>query len=301
MLKLPLTVHRRRPDGPVRGPKSSRSRSPPQRHRPVRPADIVRAGGRDRVVVEEEEVELVRLDRVLALPAGRALARLPVLVLRSGVRPLAWRWRSSSARKRSSSRIWGLPRARGAVLGGDHHRRGAGHPACGSVAPRRGPESVPPADGRPSSRGSADPRENGRPGRPRILLVDDSISVRKFVGQMLEKASFEVITANDGAEALRRLDDTTVDLVITDLEMPRVNGYELIEDLRARAARAPYSGDGAHHAGGGQARGSGAEARHPALRRQAGGGAELRPARRVGHRARPKRPLAMVAAPGRGG
>ena len=53
---------------------------------------------------------------------------------------------------------------------------------------------------------------------------------------MLEKAGFEVITANDGAEALRRLGDTAVDAVITDLEMPRVSGYELIEDLRARAA-----------------------------------------------------------------
>jgi len=66
--------------------------------------------------------------------------------------------------------------------------------------------------------------------------VDDSISVRKFVGQMLEKANFEVVTANDGAEAMRRLGDTAVDLVITDLEMPRVSGYELIQDLRARAS-----------------------------------------------------------------
>jgi CheY-like chemotaxis protein len=66
--------------------------------------------------------------------------------------------------------------------------------------------------------------------------VDDSISIRKFVGQMLEKAGFEVLTANDGVEALRQLSDTAVDAVITDLEMPRISGYELIEDLRARAA-----------------------------------------------------------------
>jgi CheY-like chemotaxis protein len=66
--------------------------------------------------------------------------------------------------------------------------------------------------------------------------VDDSISVRRFVGHMLERAGFHVITANDGAEALRHLTDTTVHAVITDLEMPRVNGYELIEDLRRRPA-----------------------------------------------------------------
>jgi CheY-like chemotaxis protein len=70
----------------------------------------------------------------------------------------------------------------------------------------------------------------------RILLVDDSVSVRRFVGHMLQKAGFEVLTANDGAEALERLGDTTVDVVVTDLEMPRLNGYELIEDLRRRAS-----------------------------------------------------------------
>jgi CheY-like chemotaxis protein len=43
-----------------------------------------------------------------------------------------------------------------------------------------------------------------------------------------------VLTANDGAEALQQLTETTVDVVVTDLEMPRVNGYELIEDLRRR-------------------------------------------------------------------
>jgi CheY-like chemotaxis protein len=66
--------------------------------------------------------------------------------------------------------------------------------------------------------------------------VDDSVSVRKFVGQMLERAGFEVLTATDGAEALRRLAESPVDAVITDLEMPRVSGYELIEDMRSRAA-----------------------------------------------------------------
>jgi chemosensory pili system protein ChpA (sensor histidine kinase/response regulator) len=68
----------------------------------------------------------------------------------------------------------------------------------------------------------------------RVLLVDDSVSVRRFVGHMLENGGFEVLTANDGAEALERLVDTTVDVVVTDLEMPRVNGYELIENLRRR-------------------------------------------------------------------
>jgi len=69
---------------------------------------------------------------------------------------------------------------------------------------------------------------------PRVLLVDDSLSVRKFVGFMLERAGFEVRMAADGGEALNLLADTVVDVVVTDLEMPRVNGFELVQDLRRR-------------------------------------------------------------------
>jgi chemosensory pili system protein ChpA (sensor histidine kinase/response regulator) len=69
-----------------------------------------------------------------------------------------------------------------------------------------------------------------------VLLVDDSVSVRKFVGQMLERAGFRVVTANDGGEALERIGEVAVDVVVTDLEMPRVNGYELVRDLRRRPA-----------------------------------------------------------------
>jgi chemosensory pili system protein ChpA (sensor histidine kinase/response regulator) len=73
--------------------------------------------------------------------------------------------------------------------------------------------------------------------RKRVLLVDDSISVRRFVGQMLEKAGFEVTTAADGADAIARVGaGAAFDVVVTDLEMPRVNGYELIDDLRRRPA-----------------------------------------------------------------
>src|SRR5207249_5853769 len=67
--------------------------------------------------------------------------------------------------------------------------------------------------------------------RPCVLLVDDSVSVRKFVGGMLERAGFRVVVARDGAEALQQLGEHTVDVVVTDLEMPRLNGYELIRDL----------------------------------------------------------------------
>ncbi|HWG48402.1 MAG TPA: hybrid sensor histidine kinase/response regulator [Candidatus Acidoferrales bacterium] len=65
-----------------------------------------------------------------------------------------------------------------------------------------------------------------------VVLVDDSISVRKFVGRMLEKAGYRVKLAADGLEALEIIAQTRCDLVVTDLEMPRTNGYELLSHLR---------------------------------------------------------------------
>jgi len=65
-----------------------------------------------------------------------------------------------------------------------------------------------------------------------IVLADDSISVRKFVGRMLEKAGYRVKLACDGLEALEIVSQGGVDLIISDLEMPRTNGYELLMHLR---------------------------------------------------------------------
>jgi chemosensory pili system protein ChpA (sensor histidine kinase/response regulator) len=84
--------------------------------------------------------------------------------------------------------------------------------------------------------GAAEAATAASPARKRVLLVDDSISVRRFVGQMLEKAGFDVITAADGADAISRLGESSFDALVTDLEMPRVNGYELIDDVRRRTS-----------------------------------------------------------------
>jgi chemosensory pili system protein ChpA (sensor histidine kinase/response regulator) len=65
-----------------------------------------------------------------------------------------------------------------------------------------------------------------------VILADDSISIRKFVGRMLEKAGYRVRLAGDGLEALEIALQHRCDLIITDLEMPRTNGYELMMHLR---------------------------------------------------------------------
>jgi chemosensory pili system protein ChpA (sensor histidine kinase/response regulator) len=68
-----------------------------------------------------------------------------------------------------------------------------------------------------------------------LLLIDDSLSIRKFVGRMLESAGYEVDTAVDGEEGLRKASAQNYRLILTDLEMPKLNGYEVIRGLRSRA------------------------------------------------------------------
>jgi chemosensory pili system protein ChpA (sensor histidine kinase/response regulator) len=65
-----------------------------------------------------------------------------------------------------------------------------------------------------------------------VVIADDSISVRKFVGRILEKAGYSVKLASDGLEAAELVAQVGCHLVITDIEMPRMNGYELMSHLR---------------------------------------------------------------------
>ncbi|RMH54131.1 MAG: hybrid sensor histidine kinase/response regulator, partial [Deinococcus-Thermus bacterium] len=72
------------------------------------------------------------------------------------------------------------------------------------------------------------------PHRLPVLLVDDSLSVRKVVAQMLRKAGYAVVTAADGQEALELLEQQPFQAIVTDLEMPRLSGFELLEEVRRR-------------------------------------------------------------------
>ena len=67
-----------------------------------------------------------------------------------------------------------------------------------------------------------------------IMTVDDSTSVRQMVGFTLKQAGYEVVEAVDGQEALSKITGTKVHMVITDLNMPRMDGIQLIKELRAK-------------------------------------------------------------------
>lgn len=70
----------------------------------------------------------------------------------------------------------------------------------------------------------------------RIMAVDDSKTMRDMVGFTLRKAGFDVLEAEDGQRALSVLEKTKVDLVITDINMPNMDGITLVGRLRALAA-----------------------------------------------------------------
>jgi DNA-binding response OmpR family regulator len=67
----------------------------------------------------------------------------------------------------------------------------------------------------------------------RILVVDDSSTIRKVVGAILSAHAYEAVLASDGVEALELLDSEKVDLVLLDFVMPRMNGYQFCRELRA--------------------------------------------------------------------
>ena len=69
-----------------------------------------------------------------------------------------------------------------------------------------------------------------------ILTVDDSASIRQMVSFTLKQAGYNVVEAEDGKDGLSKAKGNQVDLVITDLNMPNMNGLELISALRGEAS-----------------------------------------------------------------
>ncbi|MBI2381196.1 MAG: response regulator [Gammaproteobacteria bacterium] len=64
------------------------------------------------------------------------------------------------------------------------------------------------------------------------MVVDDSITVRKVTARLLERHGYEVITAKDGVDAVNQLHDLKPDIMLLDIEMPRMDGFELATVIR---------------------------------------------------------------------
>ena len=68
-----------------------------------------------------------------------------------------------------------------------------------------------------------------------ILTVDDSSSVRQMVSFTLQEAGYDVVEACDGKDALAKLNNNGIKMIVTDLNMPNMDGIELIRNVRAIA------------------------------------------------------------------
>jgi chemosensory pili system protein ChpA (sensor histidine kinase/response regulator) len=64
------------------------------------------------------------------------------------------------------------------------------------------------------------------------LVVDDSLTMRKVLSRVLEREDFEVVTANDGMDAIQKLQEISPDIILTDIEMPRMDGFEFSRYVR---------------------------------------------------------------------
>jgi CheY-like chemotaxis protein len=84
-------------------------------------------------------------------------------------------------------------------------------------------------------RKSAKRKQSSRRPRHRVLIVDDVPDVTEMIGLFLKHAGYEVATADSASAALRLANDGAFDVIISDIGMPEMNGYELAESLRSRA------------------------------------------------------------------
>jgi chemotaxis protein histidine kinase CheA len=89
-----------------------------------------------------------------------------------------------------------------------------------------------PDDVEPSTTRLRDAKRAGGSGRPRVLVVEDSIGVRELQRTILEGAGYDVVTAVDGLDGAARLQHSPVDLVLSDVEMPGMDGFTLTRTIR---------------------------------------------------------------------
>lgn len=66
-----------------------------------------------------------------------------------------------------------------------------------------------------------------------VLIVDDLASERQMIGSVMLEAGFEIIKASDGCEAVKLSEEKKLDLVVLDIVMPKMNGFEVVRELRS--------------------------------------------------------------------
>jgi two-component system chemotaxis sensor kinase CheA len=195
----------------------------------VRPEEIKHAEGRDVIATPEAPVPLVALARLLPPLVERpAVGPLAVILLRSGEQRLAVAVDELVAEQEIVLRPLGrgresLPLVSGAAILGS-----------GRVVLVVNPVAIIAAGlglGAGSGLAIAEAKPTGH-ARRRILVVDDSITTRTLEQSILEAAGYDVRTAVDGADGWKVLQEHGCDVVVADIEMPRMDGFALCEAIR---------------------------------------------------------------------
>jgi two-component system chemotaxis sensor kinase CheA len=201
-------------------------------HRVVRsqafdPADRTSAEGRPRVWVDDQPVPMSSMAEVLGMAPAES-TRGPVVVLadtsrRHGFRVDRLVGQRDVVLKGLSRLLPHLPAVAGASVEPDGAVLLVLDPP-GLIARAR------------SSRRAGTPTVAAAPRavtHGRVLVVDDALTVRELQRSILERAGYQVTVAGDGLDALSRLAETPCDLILTDVEMPTMDGFALTEAVRA--------------------------------------------------------------------
>jgi chemotaxis protein histidine kinase CheA len=186
------------------------------------PDDLINTEQGATVLINDEPVQAQHIENTygMAAPAARmAQASLPALLVKNslGIRKVIFVEQLSDSRtvivKSLGPNLPPMPGIRGGTILGD-----------GSVAPV---VDLAELVGQSESLGYIEQAHVTASSLPSAVVVDDSLSVRRSMQQLLSDSGYEVRTARDGLEAVELLRERAPDILLVDLEMPRMNGLEL--------------------------------------------------------------------------
>jgi len=197
--------------------------------------EVQEIAGRRCIVWREQAIALFDMTELLGIEAANPEGDAPILVLSSGTRRVAARVDALLGQQEIVIKGLGsfLPRVR--------HIAGCSILGDGRVVLVLDPNELVESARRPSRGPTRAPTKRHqltrtieeRPKR-RLLVVDDSLAIREMLRSIFEAAGYEVVLAPDGEAALQLLKTSKVDGVVTDIEMPKMNGFDLTASIRER-------------------------------------------------------------------
>jgi two-component system chemotaxis sensor kinase CheA len=205
----------------------------------VAASDIRTVENRETIALDGQALSLVRLSDVLEIPRapGESADDAQVVVLGLGIDRIAFRVDEVVAEQEV------LVKGLGRQLKRVRNLAGASVLGTGQVVPVLNVPDLMQSAMRPAARplASVTGEQHAAAAKRSILVAEDSITSRALLKNILESAGYSVTTAVDGVEAYTALKTGTFDLVVSDVEMPRMDGFDLTAKLRSdkRLAQMP--------------------------------------------------------------